>query len=208
MNVAFWFDPVCPFCWMTSRWIDSIAAERDLDIDWQPISLLFKNDMEPGHPFYERASRTRDLLRVIESVRDAGFTNRVGDLYTEFGRRIHNDETPEFEVGPVLVQLGIDASHADALSDARFDVAIRERMAVGLELTGPDVGTPLIAIDRSDGERVGFFGPVLTKFPQPDAAVALWDGFVAMANDDGFFELKRTRTSAPDLPPVSAFNSN
>ena len=202
MNVTFWFDPVCPFCWMTSRWIKSIEHARQLEIDWQPISLLFKSGMEPGHPFYERASRTRDLLRVIESVRAAGLETRIGDLYTEFGRRIHNDEAPDFEIAPILDQLGIDTSHAAALKQETFDAAIRERMEVGLALTGPDVGTPLIAFDNTSGTRVGFFGPVITTFPAPQAALELWDSFVGMANYDGFFELKRTRTSSPDKPPV------
>ena len=188
---------------MTSRWIEAVSADRDLVIDWQPISLLFKNEMQPDHPFYTRVSRTRDLLRVIESVRAAGLATRIGELYTEFGRRIHNDDTPDFEVAPLLQQLGIDASHATALDDDTFDIVIRERMAVGLDLTGPDVGTPLIAIEKPDGNRVGFFGPVITTFPEPDAALALWEGFVLMAMHDGFFELKRTRTTAPDKPPVA-----
>ena len=172
-------------------------------IDWQPISLLFKNETQPDNPYYASVARTRDLLRVIESVRAAGLAERIGHLYTEFGRRIHNDGAPDFEVAPVLVQLGIDASHAAALDDDTFDAVIRERMAVGLALTGPDVGTPLIAIEKANGTQVGFFGPVITTFPEPDAAIALWDGFVLMASHDGFFELKRTRTTAPDKPPVA-----
>ena len=193
---------------MTSRWIEAVSADRDLVIDWQPISLLFKNETQPDNPYYASVARTRDLLRVIESVRAAGFAARIGDLYTEFGRRIHNDEAPDFEVAPVLEQLGIDAAHAAALDDDAFDAVIRERMAVGLVLTGPDVGTPLIAIEKADGKQVGFFGPVITTFPEPDAAVALWDGFVLMDTNDGFFELKRTRTTAPDKPPVATPRSS
>ena len=193
---------------MTSRWIEAVSVDRDLVVDWQPISLLFKNEMQPDNPYYPSVSRTRDLLRVIESVRAAGHAERIGDLYTEFGRRIHNDAAPDFDVAPVLVQLGINPSHAAALDDDTFDAVIRERMAVGLALTGPDVGTPLIAIEKADGKQVGFFGPVITTFPERDAAAALWDGFVAMANHDGFFELKRTRTTAPDKPPVATPRSS
>lgn len=202
MNVTFWFDPVCPFCWMTSRWVRSVAPARDLHVDWQPISLLFKNDLEPGHPFHERAARTRDLLRVVESVRAAGGADRIGDLYTAFGRKIHHESTPTFDVAKVLADLGIDPAHADALGDESFDARIRAAMDEGLALTGPDVGTPLLAITRADGERVGVFGPILTEFPSGPAALELWDALVTMMSTDGFYEVKRTRDRAPELPPL------
>ena len=98
MRVSFWFDPVCPFCWITSRWIREVATERDLEIDWQPISLFFKNDPEPGTPFYEPTVKTRNLLRVVESLRAGGQTDRIGAFYTELGRKIHHEKTYDFDV--------------------------------------------------------------------------------------------------------------
>lgn len=201
MKVQFWFDPACPFCWMTSRWVNSIAPQRDLDIEWKSISLLFKNDPPVESPFYPKVTRTRDLLRVVEALRAAGHGDRIGDVYREFGRRIHNEQQPEFDVAAVLTELGLDPAHADALTDDSYDAAIRASMDDGLALTGPDVGTPLIAIEI-EGRRVGYFGPVITEFPEGDAALRLWDGFVNLLSVPGFFELKRTRTSAPALPPV------
>lgn len=204
MKVEFWFDPVCPFCWMTSRWINEVAKERDLEIDWRPISLLFKNDTQPDSPFFERVVSTRNLLRVCESVRAAGHADHIGALYTELGRRIHHQSKASFEtdeVAAILTDLELDAGHAQALSDESFDTAIRSAMADGLSLVGDDVGTPIIAVEGGAG-RVGFFGPVITKFPTQEQALRLWDGFLTMANVDGFFELKRTRQQAPDMSTV------
>ena len=201
MKVSFWFDPACPFCWMTSRWIVSIAPERELEVDWQPISLLFKNEAGPDHPFFDRMAITRNLLRVVESLRAAGQADRIGAVYTAFGRKIHHEGTFEFDVAAILTELGLDPAHADAFDDERFDATIRSAMAVGLELTGNDVGTPIMAIDGANG-RVGLFGPVITEFPRGEVALRLWDGFVAMAETPGFYELKRTRTSSPDAATI------
>lgn len=201
MRITFWFDPSCPFCWMTSRWLVAVAPERDLEIDWQPISLLLKNETPVDSSHYASASRGHALLRVVEAVRAAGGTDRIGDLYAAFGRRFHNERDRDFDVVAVLEELGLDPALAAALDDGSFDDGIRSAMAVGLELTGPDVGTPLVAV--GDGvERVGLFGPVITRFPDAEAGLKLWDGFVVMAETDGFAELKRGRTGRLDLPPV------
>ncbi|MCU1396624.1 MAG: DSBA-like thioredoxin [Ilumatobacteraceae bacterium] len=200
-HVEFWFDPICPFCWMTSRWIVDIAPDRDLEIDWRPISLLFKNDTQPDSPFHEHVVRTRDLLRVVESVRSAGHGDRIGALYTEYGRHIHHEGNDQFDVGAALEAVGLDPAHAAALTDSAWDGAIKAAMADGLELAGNDVGTPIIAVTGRHG-RVGLFGPVITEFPGPDDRLRLWDGFIAMADTPGFFELKRTRTSSPDMSTI------
>jgi len=201
VNVEFWFDPICPFCWMTSRWINRVAPERDLAIEWRPISLLFKNGMDADHPFHAKASRTRNLLRVVESVRAAGHADRIGELYTAFGTCIHLRGETEFDVAEVLTEVGLDPVHAGALDDESFDDTIRAAMADGLSLTGNDVGTPIIAIEGRAG-RAGVFGPVITKLPALDDALRLWDGFVALVETDGFFELKRTRTAGPDMSTI------
>lgn len=201
MNISFWFDPACPFCWITSRWIVSIAPERDLTMEWKPISLLVKNNTPPESPYYASAAKTRDMLRVVESLRAAGAADRIGPLYTELGRKIHQERTFDFDIAQLLALVGADPAHAAALDDASFDAAIQASMDQGLGLTGTDVGTPLIAFENRAGRRVGFFGPVITSWPDHEDALALWDGLVLLAGVDGFYELKRTRTSGPATPP-------
>lgn len=201
MKVEFWFDPACPFCWMTSRWLTAVAPERDLEIDWQPISLLFKNDIQPESPWYKPVSRTRDLLRVVESVRAAGKADTIGALYTVFGRHIHHEGSAEFDVAEALTSVGLDPGHASALTEPSWDDTIRTRMADGLSLVGDDVGTPIIAVTVPTG-RVGLFGPVITQMPSPQDGALLWDGFLAMVNTSGFFELKRTRSASPDMSTI------
>ncbi|CAN5560005.1 Rv2466c family mycothiol-dependent reductase [soil metagenome] len=206
MHVDFWFDPVCPFCWVTSRWLNRVAPHRDLDVTWRPISLLFKNEIDEDHPFYAKARRTTDLLRFVEAVRAAGHEDAIGRIYTEFGRQIHNRQEFDFDIRPILTGAGLDADLATALDDSSWDAAIKDGMAAGLALTGDDVGTPLIAVDGSAG-RVGLFGPVITDLPELEASLELWDGFVKMAGTAGFFELKRTRTESPTPPDESVLDA-
>lgn len=200
MHVDVWFDPGCPFTWITTRWIDRVAPERALDITWRPLSLLIKNDTPETSPFYSKVRRTRDLLRVVEAVRDAGHGDRIGEIYTEFGRRIHHRDELDFDVAAVLDELALDPALAGALDDPRWDEAISAAMSEGLELAGQDVGTPLVAIDGRHG-RVGFSGPILTRLPEQPEAVDLWDAFVLVANIRGFWEIRRTRTEGRRRPP-------
>ena len=204
MDVDIWIDPVCPFCWVTSRWLVQVAPERDLDITWRSISLFVKNGMaeEPEHPLHAPTSRTHQLLRVMEAMRDAGGADRIGDLYTEFGRHIHHRGELEFEVADLLARLGLDPELAEALTDERWDARIAEHMDEVFELAGDDIGTPLIAVDGQSG-RVALFGPVIVDVPDPADSLDLWDGFMKMVDVPGFFELKRTRTHAPNIPHES-----
>lgn len=188
---------------MTARWVvDEVRPARDLNVTWQPISLLFKNEPEPDAPGYNRLSRTHGMLRVIESVRAAdgvGNGNGVEALYWEFGRRIHHDGEIFFEPAEALTAVGLDPAHAVAMEDESFDAEIRTRMDIGLALAGTDIGTPIIAFDGPEGDRIGFFGPVITAVPSNELSVQLWDGMVAMVSVPGFWELKRTRTERADL---------
>ncbi|MEP7202119.1 MAG: DsbA family protein [Ilumatobacteraceae bacterium] len=198
-SVRFWVDPICPWCWTTSQWIRRIAAEKDLEITWEPISLLVKNDTQPDSSAYERVAWTRGLLRVMESVRAASHEDRLGDLYTEFGRRIHHDGERNWDAALALEGVGLDTSHATAASDETWDIPLLQRMNEGLELVGDEVGTPIIAFRRSDGREVAAFGPVITRAPAHDDALALWDAFVTLTSLDEFWEIKRTRTVSPDV---------
>jgi predicted DsbA family dithiol-disulfide isomerase len=198
-SVRFWVDPICPWCWTTSQWIRRIAGEKDLDITWEPISLLVKNETQPDSPGYEVVTWTRGLLRVMESVRAEGHENRLGDLYTEYGRRIHHEGERNWDAALALGAVGLDSAHAAATADEAWDVPLLQRMNEGLALVGADVGTPIIGFRRPDGREVANFGPVITKAPAHDDALALWDAFVTLTSLDEFWELKRTRTVRPDV---------
>jgi hypothetical protein len=197
--VRFWVDPICPWCWVTARWVMDIAPERDLEVTWEPISLLIKNERPPGDTYYDNVAWSLGLLRVMESVRSTGDEALVGDLYLEFGRRIHHDGERLWDVELALAALGLDASHAAAATDESWDAEVRRRMDEGLALVGKDVGTPIIAFNADDGREVAIFGPVITKVPATKDALALWDSFVTLTAMDEFWELKRTRTKRPEM---------
>ncbi len=197
--VRFWIDPLCPWCWTTSQWIRSIAEEKDLDITWEPISLLVKNEVTPEAPYYDTVAWSKGLLRVLESVRAAGLEDRMGDLYKEYGRRIHHLGQHQWDPAEALKEVDIDVSHAEAADDPAWDVPLLERMGQGLALVGNDVGTPIISIRRNEGREVATFGPVITKRPAHDDAIALWDAFVTLTTLDEFWELKRTRNVGPQF---------
>lgn len=197
--VRFWVDPACPWCWTTSQWIRRIAADRDLDITWEPISLLVKNGTTSDSPWYEPVVWTRNLLRVMESVRAAGQGDRLGALYTEYGRRIHHEGERMWDPAEALAAVGLDTSHAAAAEDEAWDGPLLERMGQGLALVGNDVGTPIISIVRADGREVAAFGPVITRAPEHAKGLALWDAVVTLTELDEFWELKRTRTVGPEF---------
>ncbi len=185
---------------MTARWVvDEVKPARDLNILWQPISLLFKNDPEPGSDYHVRSDFTHRLMRVMESVRAAEGDDAVFDLYWEYGRRLHHDKESPFDAADALAAVGYDTAHAAAFDDESWDAEIRTRMDAGLALCGDDVGTPIIALDDNNGVRQGYFGPVITRVPPSEDSVAMWDALVAMMNIDGFWELKRTRTERPEF---------
>jgi hypothetical protein len=185
---------------VTARWVvDEVQPARDLNIIWQPISLLFKNEPPEDTPYREAAAYTHNLLRVMESVRKAEGDDAVGPLYWEYGRRIHHDKDREFTAAQALEAVGLDTSHAAAFDDADWDKEIRTRMDAGLDLCGDDVGTPIIAFDDRNGVRQGYFGPVITRVPSTEDSLAMWDALQTMMNIDGFWELKRTRTERPEF---------
>jgi Mycothiol-dependent nitroreductase Rv2466c len=191
---------------MTARWVvDEVKPHRDVNITWQPISLLFKNEPPEDSDYFAPVNFTHKMLRVMESVRAGATTPEEGNeavfkLYWELGSRIHHDRDRDFTAADALEAVGLDVSHASAFDDESWDTTIRTGMDAGLALTGTDVGTPIIAMDNDDGERAAYFGPVINKIPETKAGLAMWDGLVAMMNVDSFFELKRTRTGGLDFP--------
>ncbi len=184
---------------MTARWVVDIAEERDLHITWKSISLLLKNKPEPDSDYFAPVQKTHNMLRVMESVRAAEGEGPIKDLYFELGARIHHDRELDFSMADVLTSVGLDPVHAAAVDDDSFDAAIQAAMDDGLGLTGDDVGTPIIAKINSVGKRVAYFGPVITRVPEGDSALKLWDGLDALMDVEGFWELKRTRTEGPEF---------
>jgi hypothetical protein len=187
---------------VTARWVvDEVQPHRDINITWQPISLLKKNQPPEDSDYFGPVNYTHNLLRVMESIRAAEGDDAFFKAYWEFATRIHHDgdRQDSFDLADALATAGFDASHAAALADASFDEVIAAKMKAGLDLTGDDVGTPIIALDDDNGDRVALFGPVITRVPTTEQSLRLWDAFVAAAQTPGFWELKRTRTERPEF---------
>ena len=199
MNVTIWVDPICPWCWMTARWMkEVIQPERDLNITWKTISLQEKNQPGPDSPFYERVAHTHKLLRVFAAI-DANEGNEAAfRFYWQAGTHIHHDEDLFVDAATLLTEAGLDLTYADAYDDPQWDVRIKEQMEEGLALVGSDVGTPIIGLEI-DGTEQGVFGPVISRLVTGDEGLAVWDAVITLATTDGFWELKRTRTVEPDF---------
>jgi len=185
---------------VTARWVvDVVQPARDLDVTWQPISLLKKNDPAPDSSYYGPVVKTHNMLRVMESLRAADGDDAAFKAYWEFATRIHHDGDRDFDIAEALTAAGLDPSHAAAFDDEAFDAEIATRMDAGLALVGNDVGTPIIAMDDDNGDRVGMFGPVISKAPAGESGLKLWDSFIGLTQVPGVWEIKRTRTEGPDF---------
>ncbi len=214
-DIRFYFDPVCPFCWLTSKWIRMVQAERDLSVEWRFISLRLINDhldYDAHFPPEYEAGHTAGLrlLRVAARAREEHGAAAVDALQAALGAHIFDspptddDETTNRErrgtrefLAPILAGADLPAELADALDDTSWDDAIRADGEEALALTGRDVGTPIIHFEPPDG--VAFFGPVISRLPEPDQAVELWDHVVGLARFGGFAELKRSLRERPQL---------
>jgi predicted DsbA family dithiol-disulfide isomerase len=194
MQIDFYFDPLCPWCWITSRWITEVSEHRDLKLTWRPFSLAIKNDPEDSKDYNPVREWGLRGLRIIEAVRREVGEAAVARVYAEMGARKHNDGVAFPDHADVLATLGLDSTLAAAADDESWDSVIRESMEAALELAGDDVGVPTIVYEG----RTAFFGPVISPAPTGDAAVRLWDSLATLATTtDGFFELKRTREVGP-----------
>ncbi len=185
---------------MTARWVvDEVQPARGLNITWQPISLLFKNEPAEDSAYYAPVMKTHRMLRVFEAARASAGESLLGDLYYEYGRRIHHDKDVDFDIADALTAVGLDPSLAAAADDEAWDAEIRTRMDAGLAITGTDVGTPIIALNDRKGVKQAYFGPVISRVPPTEDSLAMWDALVAMMNVEGFWELKRTRSEGPQF---------
>src|SRR5688500_7484064 len=181
-DLHFYFDPVCPFAWMTSKWVRQVAAQRDYDVDWRLISLRIVNasvDYDAHFPPEYEAGHTAGLrlLRVAARARSMRGREAVGPLYAALGQHIFESERGEWLTGehrdtrqfvePILAEAGLPADLADALDDEGADEELRAETAEALALTGKDVGTPILHFRPPEGpsEGVAFFGPVISRPP-------------------------------------------
>jgi 2-hydroxychromene-2-carboxylate isomerase len=207
-DVDFFWDPMCPWAWITSRWMVEVQDLRHLDVDWRFISLRVVNedkdygkDFPAGYPVVHGLGLS--LLRVAAAVREEHGREHLGDLYTELGNRIHvqrrRDELLERHgIVDVLATLGLPPELADATSDeGRWDAAVREDTATALSRAGKDVGTPVITFAPPDGPS--FFGPVISRIPRGQEALDLWDATERIARFPGFAELKRSLRESPQV---------
>jgi hypothetical protein len=214
-DIHFYFDPVCPFAWMTSQWVRLVQSRRSYTVEWRIISLRILNaqvDYDAHFPPEYEAGHTAGLrlLRVVHAVRAEHGRDAVGRLYEALGTRVFEGPPRDEQVvggvdvrgtsgflAPVLDAVGLPRDLADRLDDESLDVYVREETDEALALTGKDVGTPIIHFEPPNG--VAFFGPVISRLPDEDDAVRLWDHVVALARFPGFAELKRSLRERPQL---------
>jgi len=214
-DVRFYFDPVCPFAWLTSKWVRIVADRRGYAVDWRFISLRMLNaDVDYAAHFPPRYEQGHTaglrLLRVAAAARAAHGAGVIGPLYERMGA--HNfDQAPDRSlylpdrdyrgtagyVEPMLVEAGLPTSLSGALDDASLDAIIRAETDEALALAGKDVGTPILQFGPPDG--MAFFGPVISRLPDGDDAERLWDHVVGLASFGGFAELKRSLREPPQL---------
>jgi hypothetical protein len=191
----FWFDPICPWAWMTSRWMLEVSKVRPIDVRWQVMSLAVLNEGRDLDPKYAALmEQAWGPVRVVVAARELHGDEYVSRLYTAMGTRIHPGGNKDFRVviKEALADVDLPGDLAEYADRDDFDAQVRANHHEGISKVGQDVGTPVIAVDG-----VAFFGPVVTPAPKGEAAGRLWDGVVLVASTPGFYELKRTRDSGP-----------
>jgi len=210
-DLDFFFDPVCPWAWITSRWVENVSEQRSYDVDWRFISLWILNEentqewytpqYRAGHYLGQQGLRIADAIRLGESDRGA-----VGRWYTTVGTALHVGQQREVAredglgwYGGLLDGAGFDAAYLAAADDESHDAHIRAETELALSRTGKDVGTPILTFHPGADREASFFGPVISKAPTGAEAVELWDAVEKLATMSGMAELKRSNRVAPDF---------
>ncbi|TQJ36820.1 mycothiol-dependent nitroreductase Rv2466c family protein [Arthrobacter sp. SLBN-122] len=193
----FWFDPLCPFAWVTSRWIGEVEAVRDIETEWHVMSLAVLNEGRDLDPAYrESMDNAWGMVRVIIAAREEHGPQVIKPLYDAMGTLIHNQGEKDRAqvITKALAECGLPASLADAATTDAYDGQLRASHEEGISLVGQDVGTPVVAFNGT-----AFFGPVLTRIPRGEEAGRIWDATTTIAAYPHFFELKRSRTESPEF---------
>lgn len=195
VTADFWFDPLCPWAWLSSRWILEVQTVRDVDVRFHLMSLAMLNeDKDISAEYRELLAPGRSIGRVVIAAQVGHGDEVVPGLYTELGRRFHHEkrDRDKATVAEALAAVGLPADLIEAWDDASWDNKVRASHEAGINLVGMDVGTPVIRVAGT-----AFFGPVVTPAPVGEAAGRLWDGVLLVASTPGFYELKRTRDEDP-----------
>ncbi|MEV1005846.1 DsbA family protein [Streptomyces sp. NPDC049881] len=200
----FWFDPLCPWAWMTSRWMLEVEKVRPVEVRWHVMSLSVLNEDRLDEMPQEYADAMRagwGPVRVCIAAEKEHGSEVLGPLYTAIGTRFHPGGLPKTRETLVaaLTEAGLPAELADAADTDAYDAELRASHKAGIDLVGQDVGTPVIAVPGADGRQIAFFGPVVTPAPKGEAAARLWDGTLMVASTPGFYEIKRTRDVGPQF---------
>jgi 2-hydroxychromene-2-carboxylate isomerase len=197
VNVDFWFDPICPWAWITSRWLLEVVPLRSLEVRWHVMSLAVLNTGRDLSPEYQqRMQAAWGPVRVLIAAQQRSGDAALLPLYTALGNQFHLGKAPieRTTIESALIDAHLPADLADAMSAAEYDEAVRASHQDGIERVGLDVGTPIISVNGAS-----FFGPVVTPMPKGEAAAKLWDGVLLVSGTEGFFELKRTRDRRPEF---------
>jgi hypothetical protein len=218
-DLEFFFDPICPFCWITSRWVVEVTRQRELAVRWRPLSLALLNEdisyeerrkASPAYP--DSHQRGLEMQRVVHAARESGGEDRIGDLYTAFGELVWDSPAPEGDdfdavmremarerdLRPALQRVGFPPELARAAADTDRDDDLRRETREAVQRCGGDVGTPILSFEPPGGPAL--FGPVIDRAPTGEDALQLWDAVATVARWPGFAELKRSLRSFPDTP--------
>ncbi|MFI2349395.1 DsbA family protein [Streptomyces sp. NPDC019443] len=200
--VDFWFDPLCPWAWMTSRWMLEVEKVRDVEVRWHVMSLAVLNEPkldELPEQYREGMKQAWGPVRVAIAAQQKHGDEVLGELYTALGTRFHNrgEGATREAIAAALDEVGLPAELIEYADSDAYDTELRASHKEGIDKVGQDVGTPVIAVPGSDGQQIAFFGPVVTPAPKGEEAAKLWDGTLMVASIPGFYEIKRTRTQGP-----------
>jgi 2-hydroxychromene-2-carboxylate isomerase len=195
-QLDFWFDPLCPWAWITSRWVLEVEKVRPVQARWHVMSLAVLNEGKDDMPdrYKELMKQAWGPVRVCIAAEEKFGADVLLPLYTAIGTKFHNDKADRSRatIEAALAEAGLPAELADAMDDESYDEAVRASHKDGIDRVGYEVGTPVISVNGTS-----FFGPVVSPIPRGEDAARLWDGVLLVAGTDGFFELKRSRTRDP-----------